>query len=458
MTSRDTDWAALHDPQTTPEHLAAVAQRHPEFAAAIAVHPHAYPALREWALAVSRPTEVGAAAPVAGPAPVSAAELAVDALADESGADAPCSSGRPRRGLWITCAAVVALIAAIAITQSIVMAVANNAPTAGAEDSSTASDCDQYLALTSEQRSSDFADDTVARWDENGLTLVPVTAVYDAQCPAHAGEGYPLYEVDTMGDDPRCDVFLGLSDDQKNQWAADLSSGDSWGLSSERSSAADLETGCRELALPTQNMIRLSNYLVDLPNRMSWQTQTQLGYSWNTVLGVGGLVPGPDVVPLGGDLLADGSTSRVYTPGSACGFDPATDAIVPLRLLMTSTTGDADPILMSAGWTLRVREGAQPVSRALLEANYSSGADCSEPVGSYDGARTFVGYDDPNDEIWSTDAFSVVLKDFVSPQYPAGAISDLSAYELVATPAATRSEDPVMDMTPAVIRLDGSRP
>jgi flagellar biosynthesis/type III secretory pathway M-ring protein FliF/YscJ len=42
-------WAALHDPATPPARLAEIAAAHPEFAAQLAQHPNAYPALRAWA-------------------------------------------------------------------------------------------------------------------------------------------------------------------------------------------------------------------------------------------------------------------------------------------------------------------------------------------------------------------------------------------------------------------------
>lgn len=42
-------WAALHRPETSPETLSRIANDHPEFAAAIAAHPNAYPGLKAWA-------------------------------------------------------------------------------------------------------------------------------------------------------------------------------------------------------------------------------------------------------------------------------------------------------------------------------------------------------------------------------------------------------------------------
>lgn len=51
--AREESWAALFDPETRPDRLAAIAARHPEFAPQIAVHPQCYPDLREWALSAS---------------------------------------------------------------------------------------------------------------------------------------------------------------------------------------------------------------------------------------------------------------------------------------------------------------------------------------------------------------------------------------------------------------------
>lgn len=42
-------WMQLSEPQTPPEALARIAMQYPEFAAAIAAHPRAYPELVEWA-------------------------------------------------------------------------------------------------------------------------------------------------------------------------------------------------------------------------------------------------------------------------------------------------------------------------------------------------------------------------------------------------------------------------
>lgn len=81
MDERDAAWRRLHDPSTSAADLAAIARAHPEFADAIARHPHCYDDLRAWADAV-RPK-----APVEGDR----------------------ASTRPRRG-WIVAAAVAGAV------------------------------------------------------------------------------------------------------------------------------------------------------------------------------------------------------------------------------------------------------------------------------------------------------------------------------------------------------------
>ena len=67
--TRAAAWQAVHDPATTPDRLAAIAAAHPEFAAAIAAHPQAYPELREWAAAAQAAPPVVVARPVLPPMP-----------------------------------------------------------------------------------------------------------------------------------------------------------------------------------------------------------------------------------------------------------------------------------------------------------------------------------------------------------------------------------------------------
>ncbi|GGH42208.1 variant leucine-rich repeat-containing protein [Microbacterium album] len=50
---RQAAWAEVHDPSTSASRLAEIAAAHPEFAAAIAAHPAAYPELRAWAHAIT---------------------------------------------------------------------------------------------------------------------------------------------------------------------------------------------------------------------------------------------------------------------------------------------------------------------------------------------------------------------------------------------------------------------
>ncbi|MBS1907176.1 MAG: hypothetical protein JST33_11550 [Actinobacteria bacterium] len=93
---RDAAWAQLHDPATSASRLAEIAQAHPDFASAIAAHPHCYPELRSWAAGLSPGTSAAGVpivtpAAAAAPAPAAAAAPAPAAAA----APAPAAAAAP---------------------------------------------------------------------------------------------------------------------------------------------------------------------------------------------------------------------------------------------------------------------------------------------------------------------------------------------------------------------------
>lgn len=102
--AREAAWAALHRPKTDPAELAAIAGAHPEFAGAIAAHPNAYPALREWAAQQVGLGSAGGAAPAGAALSTPFGGVAVPA-------SRPPSTARHRLGwLWIVVLAVVLCI------------------------------------------------------------------------------------------------------------------------------------------------------------------------------------------------------------------------------------------------------------------------------------------------------------------------------------------------------------
>jgi hypothetical protein len=88
---RATAWAAVHHPGTTAARLAEIAQAHPEFAGAVAVHPQAYPELVNWAQQAQQALALAnAPAPVASvPAPVAGAAVPALASVPSASEDGP---------------------------------------------------------------------------------------------------------------------------------------------------------------------------------------------------------------------------------------------------------------------------------------------------------------------------------------------------------------------------------
>lgn len=105
MTDRDASWAALHDPETSAEQLAAIAARHPEFAGQISVHPQCYPELRAWAEAQQ------AAAGVTPPQQDMSATKEPEPLPAEPDSPTAKKPPRSRTALWITAAVAAGALA-----------------------------------------------------------------------------------------------------------------------------------------------------------------------------------------------------------------------------------------------------------------------------------------------------------------------------------------------------------
>lgn len=459
MTPDDPESDYVSHPSAEGAVLAEIAGRRPDLQAAIARHPNAYEALLDWIAAYG--TSDARAAVSERRAPT---HVALDAVPASAFADRAASAHRPvsvlrRRGVLIGAIVGVVVMAAggvgiaVAVTQSADRAAveAEAAPTPGPPE-----DCDSYLALSAAEREAEYAGRTHRVFGATGVTDVPVTVAYDAGCPAHAGESYLLDNLDSGAEEPSCRVFLTLTPDQRAAWIPLLSADEYWQLSPNRTTVDELSRACTELALPVDNMVRLSSYLSDLTHYMSWSTQTRLGYSWNAALGVGEPQLSPEEV--GGDTRADGTTTPRYMPGTACGFDADTDAIIPLSLLLTSTTGDGQRISLAAHWSLQVEQGAKPVTQAYLEANYSDdGPVCSRAANGVPDAELGVQFREPENEAWSSESYWVILKNWRSPRFPDGATPELSAYVLVGAPIAPDADDPVVNVTAARMRLDGVR-
>lgn len=79
-----------------------------------------------------------------------------------------------------------------------------------------------------------------------------------------------------------------------------------------------------------------------------------------------------------------------------------------------------------------------------------------QPANKLRGAQIGVQFEEPDNEVWSSDSYWVVLKNWRSPRYPDGATSDVGAYVLVSERLATDADDPVVDFTTTRMRPDGA--
>lgn len=442
--------------------LAEMAARRPDLQSVIARHPNAYDALLDWLATYGTSDAQAAVAARRAPQSVVPEVPAVPAVVPAA-TDAAAAARRPafgNRQRVVTIAAVVVGVLVVAAGGvGIAVAARQSADQAARDAASTAApgppdDCDGYLALSPADRESAYTGRTHRVYGDSGVSEVPVTVAYSTRCPAYAGESYLLDNIDSDTEEPSCGVFLALTPQQRATWIPTLLTEEYWQLPPQRTTVDELARGCDELKLPTGNMVRLSSYLSDLTHYTSWSTKTQLGYSWNAVLGVGEPLTAP--VEVGGDTRLDGTMTPRYLPGTACGFDPDTDGIIPLALLLTSTTGHGESIDLGARWSLQIVQGAEPITQAYLETEYTDGPSCSHAANAVPGAEIGVQYQKPDNEAWSPESYWVVLKNWRSPRFPNGATPDLSAYELVSVRSGTDADDPVVDFTTARIRLDGT--
>lgn len=369
---------------------------------------------------------------------------------------------RPRtRVLLAVVAGVVALTLAVTIVISVNGAHPGqaNAATESADQASSApTDCSQYLKLSAAERQKAFAGQTVKVYGAAGLVKTPATQLFDNDCPSHTDPGYDLVNVKDDDATPQCSVFVTLTPQQQATWVPSLLKEQYWGMPAAATTPARLAQLCSELGTGN-NLVRLSQYDTQFTKVASWSTQTKLGYTWQSVIGLGPIETADQVATIsGGETVGSNgipTDGPSYKPGVSCGFNPKTDAVIPVTFRLWNTTpGTQTKIPMGLSWSLQVVDGATPITTAYLEDQFSNGPSCSQPADSYRGASVGVTWTDPTTDVWS-DQQVIILKNWYSPRYPTGATADLSDYQIVGTPNAPNSSDPTLSTTSATISLDG---
>lgn len=183
---------------------------------------------------------------------------------------------------------------------------------------------------------------------------------------------------------------------------------------------------------------------------LTWTTVTGLGYTYTSTLTIGDVSKNwSGVHPANSQL----------EPGAACGFNPDTDAYIPLTLTTTNATSGyaADP--MKANFTVSRRGDLNPTTVTVaLEASFSSGPSCVFDGWTIASSQSNFGvkWNDPVPSRQSAkSAQFLILRNYYSPRFPAGNEADLAA--IVITGGIFQDEsDPVTEVDTETLSLDGS--
>jgi len=285
----------------------------------------------------------------------------------------------------------------------------------------------------------------------DGTRIDSYVGVFEHACgrsTAPLAEYRALLFADTQ--DPGCMRYLEVEPDVQGQWIAQV------GIAAgQLSSPTQEQVTAACIAAPAQSVAAAVTALLDgevpptgpvVPTGRAvlWQTTSSLGYAMDSVLEIGALQVTPAPHP----------DATGFEVGSACGFDPETDALLPLTLTVTNATPDFDARLNSRFIVAPARESSPETIWVSLVTYYGDTVGCEENVGGR--VTTQVIWDSPTVTGYPVQSqYFVVLHDYFSPAFPTGNAADLG--RLVAegqAPMNTGDEDPVTLTTPGAIHLD----
>ena len=318
--------------------------------------------------------------------------------------------------------------------------------------------CADYAALSAKDRGA-VADrvikggEHVPSYQSTGVVMASKTDQLDSACAANRDMS-PDQAVFLGGSDggAECGAFLKLSESVKSEWLAALVKDSEYPAGVSLTPEQMSET-CNSLDADTDGLIRATLWFLDYPHSISWSSETKLGYKAALGLGVGALITGEaKSYPANS---AGGSTATQPIMGASCGYDPATDAMIPVVLTARNTTSKEAPATQGA-FGLDLAD--QLVTTVKIESLNADGPNCTAttPQGGYSAGYSGVQWSTPTKPGQADKALSViVLKNYFSPRFPAGATAELKQYVLVGATVGG-GDDPVVTSTTARIHLDGS--
>ena len=305
--------------------------------------------------------------------------------------------------------------------------------------------CGEFLKLSATQRVSIYAHSNRVRiYSANDVENVSRDELYSRVCvnlPSTDDLGNLLGDAQL----PSCSLYQTLSAGVQQKWLDAIRAEQSYGLKGP-AQGPQLVDACN--AFNAGNMIAASNYIKTFGPFMQWDTTSKLGYREHLVLGVQPVLKGKNIEhPINNKLIA----------GSACGFDSTKDAAVPLQLFILNTTKtQSQP--MATKVDLDIINGESLTTTAYLEVKYSDGPVCSPAASVYGSAATVdLKFPDATTSGGNLQAaIFVIVKNYFSPRYSAGAVNELASYRL-RSDAQVNTDDPIVQLTPATMRLDGSK-
>jgi hypothetical protein len=307
--------------------------------------------------------------------------------------------------------------------------------------------CHDFLVMSAAQREQAYAAVKPVTWyTVAGTERSAGIAEYASACKT-ADPYFVLSNVDaTRG--AECGPFAKLDPAVQAEWVAALKNDAPYSLAIAMT-PKQMSDACDSLDADSDSLIRASKWFVDYPSTVSWTTETKLGYKATMGLGVGAHQSGPSSkYPVLGNSTGNSNPMM----GASCGYNPKTDAIVPVYLHARNTTAGTSPVINGA---FAIQSTGQLVSSVEIETLLSSGASCATPDAS-GTVYSSVQWAEPVKPGEDTGARAVVIiKNFLSPRYPSGATVELSHYVLFSQ-SSPGGDDPFVSTTSARIHLDGS--
>jgi hypothetical protein len=340
------------------------------------------------------------------------------------------------------CAVVTGCASNLGVSSSVV---------SGKKSASTAvkvpENCHDFLAMSAAQREKAFASVKSMTWYiVTGTELSTGIAEYASACKT-ADPYFVLSNVDiTRG--AECGPFAKLDPAVQADWLVALKIDTPYSLATAMT-PKQMNDACDSLGADSDSLVRASRWFVDYPSTISWTSETKLGYKATMGLGVGARQSGPSSKY---SLLGDGTSDSNPVMGASCGYDPKTDALVPVYVHARNTTAGTSAVI---GGGFGIQSTGQLVSSVEIETLFSSGASCTTPdpsgtvYSSFQAAKPLKPGED------TAARAVVIIKNYFSPRYPSGATSELSRYVLFSQ-SSPGGDDPFVSTTSAQIHLDGS--